>query len=279
MKRSNGLKQRGFIKLLLLILINITLVSCNLKCLVDQCKVCKDQTTYTCTQCESGYYLRNLYASEKNKPYNDCWSYKKLWWGILASLLLLLSYCLCCYLCFKNGIKKGRLMNGNMTRTSSQQKSPKKSDSYDDRSPGKRQETTGRLITEGPTTARSYHKESPTIVNQNPPRYESPRIIKQANPHVSYISPNNRTTYVSGIQNSPSRIVQVGAPQIVNMPQSPRRVFTNTSTIQANLQPGGGLTNVRVYTSNHSPLPVNGQQQQPQPVYSPQRQIAVSRVL
>lgn len=102
-------------KLMLLVMVLLTsYVQCNLKCLVDQCKVCADQKVYTCQSCESGYYLRNLYASEKNKRYNDCWSYKKFWWTALASLLALLSYCLCCYLCHKNGVKRGKLSSQHL---------------------------------------------------------------------------------------------------------------------------------------------------------------------
>lgn len=119
MKNKQNSWSGGTKVVLLTLVILASQVQCNLKCLVDQCKVCKNATSYACQECESGYYLRNFYGNEKNKKYNDCWSYKKFWWALLATLLALLSYCLCCYLCYKSGIRKGRL------RSSAQNKNVK----------------------------------------------------------------------------------------------------------------------------------------------------------
>jgi hypothetical protein len=133
-------------------------------------------------------------------------------------------------------------------------------------------------MTEGPTTARSYDR--PQVVTQNPPRYESPvkkisspRVIRASQPPVVYHSPHR--SYISPVVTSPGQVAYIGAPQIINHAQSPRRVFTTTSTLQATIPPTGGLTNVRAYTTNNNGQPQPMQPQQPQqpqqPVYSPQR--------
>ena len=78
----------------------------NKDCLVDQCKVCENETDIICSECESGYYVRTFYGKEAGKNYNACWNSLMLLWGLLGVTLLGLSCCLCNYVAYKYGMKR-----------------------------------------------------------------------------------------------------------------------------------------------------------------------------
>jgi hypothetical protein len=73
------------------------------QCIVDRCLVCPDNTTLTCTNCESGYYLRSFTGGAQ--PYQACWSTTKLIWLVLGSILGLISLCCCFYACYRLGLR------------------------------------------------------------------------------------------------------------------------------------------------------------------------------
>lgn len=91
----------------------MNLVLTNQYCLVDKCKVCPNEEVYICRECESGYYLRSFYSSERRGSYNDCWSIWKLIFSILGILLASLLTCFLCYLCFKYG-RENKIKNAEL---------------------------------------------------------------------------------------------------------------------------------------------------------------------
>ena len=98
-------KRKLRIQTLTLIFLILSPTLTNKACQVDQCKRCKDKKLDTCDECEDGYYLRTFYGKDKGREYNACWSIFKLVWFLIGLALLLLSYCLCCYVAWKLGQK------------------------------------------------------------------------------------------------------------------------------------------------------------------------------
>lgn len=62
-----------------------------------------------CDECEAGYYLKEWFGEEINRPYNACWSILKMILRWILGLLLLLSYCFCCYWAWRKGRNITRL--------------------------------------------------------------------------------------------------------------------------------------------------------------------------
>lgn len=50
----------------------LSCVQCDPKCLVDQSNTCANPTEYTCSECNSGYYLRNFLNVARERQYNYC---------------------------------------------------------------------------------------------------------------------------------------------------------------------------------------------------------------
>jgi hypothetical protein len=96
-------------RLILGLILMVGLCSSNPKCVVDQCKKCRYANMDQCDECESGYYLKEWFGEDINRPYNACWSILKMILRWILGLLLLLSYCFCCYWAWRKGRNITRL--------------------------------------------------------------------------------------------------------------------------------------------------------------------------
>ena len=86
----------------------------NVKCMVDFCASCPNDTTPVCTGCESGWYLKSFTAHE-GKPYNDCW-WNWYWWLAFFAILLFLILCIvACFYLYKFGEQRW-LEQGGLSR-------------------------------------------------------------------------------------------------------------------------------------------------------------------
>lgn len=106
-----------------------------LKCIVDRCANCPNFTNLTCTNCASGYYLRNY--NDAGNVYNACWSVTKLIFGIFGLMILLYLTCGICYWCFLCGKKADKVrgnpyMQDRREFDSEMQRYPRNRGDYDD---------------------------------------------------------------------------------------------------------------------------------------------------
>ena len=70
-------------------------------CTVDSCIKCVDNTSLTCTDCDSGFYKKTFRGGAKS--YNVCWKVWKLLLAILGGLCLTCCLSACCYYCYQRG--------------------------------------------------------------------------------------------------------------------------------------------------------------------------------
>jgi len=78
-------------------------------CTVDKCILCVDNTSLTCTQCDSGWYKKTFKGGFKS--YDVCWSI----WKLILMLLGLCCLATCCglgmYICKRIG-QTGKIFGG-----------------------------------------------------------------------------------------------------------------------------------------------------------------------
>lgn len=70
-------------------------------CTVDKCIRCVDNTSLTCTSCDSGWYKKTYRGGFKS--YDACWSIWKLVLAIIGLLCLTMCCSMCCLYFFKRG--------------------------------------------------------------------------------------------------------------------------------------------------------------------------------